>query len=184
MTVPAAILEGNGDKMLPLVWDDSGTNQPAMFKAIYQHDLNGEDAAHMGIATHEDGDTWAAGGPVVLMAGEDGTNVVSLAANATGQIVTAHPAYTFGGNGHIEVASGGTAVQGASNACSRVIITGDVDNATAVYIGDSAVTNDTTASTGGLQLGAGEVMVLDIANTNSIWVNGATGVGAAFIYLT
>jgi hypothetical protein len=184
MAIPAALLEANGDKMLPLIWDDSGTNRAAVFKAIYQHDLNGEDAAHMGIATHEDGATWSAGGPVVLMGVEDGGTVRSVAGNSTGQLVVAAPSYTFGGNGHIEVASGGTAVQGTSHTCKRVILSADTDNASAAYVGSSSVTNDTSASTGGLQLDAGQSIVLDVTNTNTIWVNGATGVGVGYIYLT
>lgn len=183
MAIPAALLEGSGDKMLPLIWDDGGTNTPALFKAIYVHDLNGEDAAHMGIATHEDGDLWAAGGPVVLMGVEDGTTVRSLAGNSTGELIVAKPSYTFGGNGHANVSVTGTAVQLAANACSRVIIAADNDNAGAVYIGGATVTNN-EAATGGLQLDAGQHITLDVTNTNVVYINGTSGEGVGYIFLT
>lgn len=183
MAIPAALLEGNGDKLLPLIWDDSGTNRAALFKAVYQHDLNGEDAAHMGIGTHIDGDSWSAGGPVVLMAVEDGSNVRSLAGNSTGELIVAAPSYTFGGNAHANVSVTGTAVQLASNACKRVIIAADNDNSGAIYIGGSGVTND-EAATGGLQLDAGQQLTLDVTNTNVVYINGTSGEGVGYIYLT
>jgi hypothetical protein len=169
--------------MLPLIWDDSGTSRPAMFKAIYQHDLNGEDAAHMGIGTHIDGDTWAAGGPVVLLGVEDGSTVRSVAGNSTGELITAAPSYTFGGNAHANVSVTGTAVQLASNACKRVIIVADNDNSGAIYIGSATVTND-EASTGGAQLDAGMQLTLDVTNTNVVYINGTSGEGVGYIYLT
>lgn len=258
MAIPSALLEGGGDKMLPLVFDDTGENKAALWKAIGVHTINAEDFAHVGVATHEDAATWAAGDPVVVIAGYEGTTVRGLLADATGRLIPrpqavynnggsnafAHPqiiaretlnseeigwlavgshvesgtfapsdavtviagidaagttaygflvddtggvrpgTYGLGGNDHVNIAVSGTAIQLGTNTCRRVKIAADNNNAGAIYIGDSAVTNDEVDATGGYQLDASQQVEFDIANTDLLYINGADTDGIGFIWLT
>jgi hypothetical protein len=94
MTVPAAPLSG-GDKMIFLVFDAAGTLTPALLRGIASATLDAETVAHLGIASHADGDTHGAGAPLVLIGGSDGTLARKILIDAAGRVVTTGPADVF-----------------------------------------------------------------------------------------
>lgn len=79
-----------------------------------------EDGAWQGVATHEDGDTFAANDGVVLVAGSDGTDVIKLLTDAVGRLlVTALPTQGNLTDRSGTIATGGTAQQVAASNTSR-----------------------------------------------------------------
>jgi len=49
MAIPNAPLEGAGDKMMFVVWDNTGTNAAAILRAYRKATLNATDVAEMGV---------------------------------------------------------------------------------------------------------------------------------------
>lgn len=87
MTVPAAPLEANGDKVLFLVYDNTGSNAAALIRAIAQGTLNAETVAHMAVATQVDGATHGASAPLVMIGGSDGTVTRKALVDASGRLL-------------------------------------------------------------------------------------------------
>lgn len=116
MAIPTALTEGAGDKMLPLVYDNAGTNAAAVWRSVVTRTINGSPLGHVGVGTHPDAATWTAADPIVVMGGVDNTVVRKLAVDASGRLV-GRPAGIYdagGGNnayGHARLVAG-TAVNG------------------------------------------------------------------------
>ena len=87
MAIPIALTEGAGDKMLPLVYDNAGSNAPAAWRAIVPRTINASPLAHVGVATHGNGATIASDDPVVLIAGADGTTARRFAVDSGGRLI-------------------------------------------------------------------------------------------------
>lgn len=89
MAIPNAPLEGAGDKILFGVYNNAGTNAAALIHAVVTKTLNAETIGWLATATHADLATFAAGDPVSLSAGYDGTLVRKMLVDASGrQIVS------------------------------------------------------------------------------------------------
>lgn len=89
MAIPNAPLEGAGDKILFGVYNNAGANAAALIHAVVTRTLNTETIGWLATATHADLATFAAGDPVALAAGYDGTLVRKMLVDASGrQIVS------------------------------------------------------------------------------------------------
>lgn len=131
MTIPSAPLEGGGSKVFFGVYDNAGANAAALMRAIVTRTLNGETVGWQGVASHADLATFAAGDPVHLGAGYDGTLVRKMLVDASGR----------------QVVSGASAI-GAAVAGNPVLVGGS-DGTNARYI---------LLDTSGRQIIAGEVV--------------------------
>jgi hypothetical protein len=112
-TTAQAPLEAEGDKVLFVIWDDTGTNREALLRAIHKIVQNLEPLAHLAVASHEDGVAVDVNEPVVLAAGSDGTYVLKLLVDALGSLVVAGQGTAgFPGGGVLTVqgVGGGTAL--------------------------------------------------------------------------
>ena len=85
MALPNPLIStGNSSKLFPIVYDVGGVNTAAVVKAVRVTPVNGENMGHMGVATHAQGTAWAAGDPVVVVVGLDGTTLRPLLVNSSG----------------------------------------------------------------------------------------------------
>ena len=168
-----------------LAYDGGSVPAFAHQRAIGQASLEGEQAAHAAVASHQDGATFAASDPVMLLAGVTGTTLKRLAVDSSGraQVVT-EP--TFSGARHKNVQSNGVAVPliGSATPCRRVRVKADAANGAIIYLGGSAVTNDETEATGGYQLEAGDEVLVEVADVATLYINGTAGQGVSYFYWT
>ena len=116
MAVPPAPTEGGGDKILFVVYDNTGTTAAALLRALDPVDNgNGDVVAHLAVASHVDGASLLGGDPVVLVAGSDGSTILKLLTDAAG-------ALAVGGLGTAGSASGGVlTVQGVTSMTPLVV---------------------------------------------------------------
>lgn len=165
------------------VYDSGGSNAFGHPRLIGQDTLNSEARGWLGFATHKDGDTFVqATDGVVVLAGvvQSGNAVKDIAVDASGRVVT-DEALSIGGNGATAV-SGTRAQLRSSTACRKVRVVNNT--AAVVYVGNSTVTADTNASTGGYQLvAAGSAVDVETTNTNLVYVIGTTG-SVSYIWWT
>lgn len=114
MAIPAAPLEGNGARLLFLLWDNTGTNAAALLRALGKTTLNTEAVAHLAVATHENADTFGATDPVAVLAGVDGTTVRRAIVDASGRVIS-RPALVYDDTGNNAFAHPRTLAQGSLN---------------------------------------------------------------------
>lgn len=81
--------------------------------------------------------------------------------------VTAAASASFG-SGRATVATAGTRVQLASQACTSVTVKAGRDNSNTAYVGGSGVT-----SANGYELDPGDTLTVDVSNTSLVWVDAA-----------
>lgn len=87
------------------------------------------------------------------------------------------------GHGAKAVAVTSTAVAlRTTTPCRRVTVKAHVANGAIVYLGLTGVTNDTNATTGGLQLSPGEWFTFGADDLASVFLNGTAGDGVSFAY--
>jgi hypothetical protein len=83
----------NGSKLFALTYQSGAANVNAVPRSVREATINAQTYGHMGVGTHKDTDTYAAGDAVVLGAALNGTDVVPLVCNASG-----HASINDGGN--------------------------------------------------------------------------------------
>lgn len=83
-----------------------------------------------------------------------------------GIVNVAESAPTTVANNKNVVATAGTSVQLPTNICKSIVIKGLSSNTGIIFVG-----NSTVSSTNGFQLSAGDIVALDINNTNVIWID-------------
>jgi hypothetical protein len=168
-----------------LAYDGGAVPAFAHQRAIGQAALEGEDAAHAGVATHLDGGAFAASEPVVVAAGVHDAAAKRLVADAQGRLIVAAEA-SFGGAGHKNVIATGTAVplRASTLPCRRVRVKADAANSGPVYLGASAVTSNEVEATGGYQLEAGDWTDVDVTDVMSLFINGTAADGVSYLYWT
>jgi hypothetical protein len=110
MAIPNALTEGAGDKMLPLLYDDAGSNAAAAWRGVVMRVLNGSPVAYLGVGSHPDAGAWEAGDPVTVAGAVEGTTVRKLVADSSGRlIIRPLGAYDSGGTnvfGHPRLVAG------------------------------------------------------------------------------
>jgi hypothetical protein len=147
--------------------------------------VSGQQIAWQGVATHQDGDTFGTNDGVVALAGTDGTTIRRLVVDSSGHlsVVATGLVSVLTGTGHKNVASTGTAIAlRASTVCKVVTVKADTGNAATIFVGISTVTNDETATTGGLQLEPGESTSISVADLATVFINGTTGDGVSYMW--
>lgn len=87
------------------------------------------------------------------------------------------------GSGVTLVVVTGTAVAlRAATTIKQVMVKARASNAGTVYLGKSGVTNDETATTGGLQLSPGDMVSFPETDLAHIFVNGTAGDGVSYAW--
>lgn len=86
MALPNPPTTPNGSKLFAVTYDAAGTNTAAPAKSVKQTVVNTETLGHMGVGTHKDTDTYAAGDAVVLLAGVNGTDIVPISCETDGDV--------------------------------------------------------------------------------------------------
>lgn len=101
MAIPAALTEAGGDKLIPLVYDNTGTNAAAAFRGVVPRTVNASQLAYLGVATHPDAGAFAAGDPVVVAGGYDSVGAVvrKIAVDASSRIIVRPQAVYDAGGG-------------------------------------------------------------------------------------
>ena len=93
--------------------------------------------------------------------------------------------FSLAGSGVTLVAVTGTAIAlRAATTIQQVMVRARSTNSGIVYLGPAGVTNDETASTGGLQLSAGDYVVFPESDLAHVFVNGTVGDGVSYMYWT
>jgi hypothetical protein len=87
MAIPAAPTELGGAKMIFLIYDNAGDNDPAILRGVAPIAVNGETLASLGIATHGDAETFDVNDPVVVIAGVENGAARRLSVDASGRLV-------------------------------------------------------------------------------------------------
>ena len=91
--------------------------------------------------------------------------------------------FQVGGSGVTLVAVTGTRLAlRAATVVKVVIVKARAANAGKVYLGSSTVTNDETATTGGLQLEVGDMVAFTETDLSHIFLNGTAGDGVSYAY--
>ena len=133
MTVPAALTELGGDKLLGPMYDNGGANAFAVLRGIVSRTQNGNPVAALQIGTHGDGGTIVAGDAVVLIAGIDGTTVRKVLVDASGRQIS-RPMLVYNSGGNNAFAHPRTIGQGTLNseAVGHLAVGSHADGATFV----------------------------------------------------
>jgi hypothetical protein len=93
--------------------------------------------------------------------------------------------FAIGGQHVVLVGSSGVAVAiGAAVKVKVVAVKARRANSGAVYVGSSTVTNDESATTGGLQMDPGDLMMFAVDSLATFYVNGAAGDGVSIVWWT
>ena len=75
-----------------------------------------------------------------------------------------------------------TKLLASATPCHRVTVKALVSNTHTLYVGLSNVTANTTNSTGGFELEAGESFTFGIDDVSKVYIHGTAGEGASFAY--
>lgn len=86
MALPNPPTTPDTSKLHYLMYDNATVNTASIWHAVHTETLNSETIGWAAIGTHEDGDADAAGQPLVLIAGSDGSNILPVAIDATGNL--------------------------------------------------------------------------------------------------
>lgn len=92
--------EADGDKILFVVWDNSGVNAEALLRAINKITQNGEPLAHLAVATHKNTDVDGGYEPLVLVGGSDGSNIRELRVDSSSSLVVTGAGTPGSGDGN------------------------------------------------------------------------------------
>jgi hypothetical protein len=161
-----------------------GENGFAHQRVLAGATLNGEQVGHGAVGTHLQAETFDATDPLVVMGGLVAGAAKAIAVDASGRLLTV-PDATLAGTGHKDIASTGVAVAlKGSTPCRKVQVKADSGNGAVVYLGISTVTNNETEATAGYQLAAGEEVIWEVANVNTLYINGTAGNGCSFAWWT
>lgn len=103
----------------------------------------------------------------------------------TGDVSIVPGIFQVGGSGVTVVAVTGTRVAlRATTAVKVIIVKARTANAGTLYLGDSTVTNNETATTGGLQLDPGDMVTFTETDIADIFINGTAGDGVSYMFWT
>jgi hypothetical protein len=98
--------EADGDKILFVVWDNSGVNAEALLRAINEVTLNGEPVAHLGVASHKSSDTDSGYEPLMLVGGSDGLVIRELRVSSYGTLLVGGAGTPGTGDGNVITVQG------------------------------------------------------------------------------
>lgn len=141
------------------------------------------DAAWQGVATHMDGDAFAASDGIVVVGGVDGTTPRKLAVDSNGNLIIT----TSSSSGSLEngaqtlAGSAAEALSSSSIPCQGVLVKAASTNLATIYVGKSDVTTDFADATGGYPLEPGESVGVPCRNVNTVYVRGTTGDKVAWL---
>lgn len=103
----------------------------------------------------------------------------------TGDVSIIPGIFQVGGSGVTKIAVTGTRVAlRASTAVKVIIVKARSSNVGTLYVGDSTVTNNETATTGGLQLDPGDMVTFTETEIADIFINGTAGDGVSYMFWT
>lgn len=157
----------NGSKVFAGHYDNTGANAQAVIRAIKTVTVNSEVMAHLGIATHAEDANWAAGDPIVVIGGVEGTDIVPLPIETVAAAIGTKGLPVMGSDGtnarflstnasgHVNIADGG----------NSITVDGSVSINGSVTVSTHAVTQSGTWNVG-LSAGTnniGDVDILSIA---------------------
>jgi len=187
--VPTMILYPNADPAIGMVLNPPGQSlavdtELAAASALADSSANPTTSTVGAALSAFDGTNWSRARTSAAATGTTGQGVLGVGtlgynaglnqylrtpATATGALHVATQGSATFGTAKATVATAGTAVQLAANACSSVTIKATAANTGLVYVGASGVAAGT-----GFDLLPGETVSIDVANTNLVYVNAAT----------
>jgi hypothetical protein len=187
-TVRKALVDASGRIIIrpPLAYDAGAVPGFAHQRALGEAALEGEQAAHGAVGTHLQAEAFDATDPLVIIGAVSAGVAKALATNAAGRLLTSENA-TLSGTGHKDVAVTGTAVAlRASTVCRKVRVKADHDNVASLVIGISSVANVVTgdSTTAGFILRPADTIDVDVADVNTLYINGTAADGASYMFWT
>jgi hypothetical protein len=126
------------------------------------------------------GSTTGQGVLAVGLTAFSGASYLRMLCDSSGNLYTRPYVPISTGFGKATIATTGTAVQFASQACGSVTFKALAANVAGIYLGTSTVT--ASGTTQGLELNPGESFSVDISNPNLYYINGTAGDAVTYIW--